>query len=404
MGLVKQQWMEEQERGWSSCEDKFVCDKCVRDEFLQNLVKSEALAESCDFCDRQADEPIAAPADTVMEVVGAAFYSVYTDPVHVASYNSREGGYLVPTTDTDDAVEGLFRGVFSDDFHQLIVDSISGSTWIVCDVEPYRLSDGEVLALSWRDFVEYIKHRSRYFFTTPVACDEINDETIHPAQFLDRLSRMISDSELFHETEDPWFRARVHKPTDRVDSGGTLGTPPYAPFSNRMSPAGICMFYGASERDTAIAEVLDPNRTIEDRAVTSGAFKPSRPLRVLDLRRIPSPPSFFDLERRDEYIVRHFLLNFVADLAKPVSKSGTEHIEYVPTQVVTEFFRMVYRDDDRPLDGIVFTSSRDGGACCVLFFKNEQCVDDDDRTERSPFVEEDWLVLDCATLETRELG
>ena len=403
MGRAKEQWMEEQERGWSSCDDKFVCDECVHDEFLQDIVRSHLESDTCDFCGRTEGEPIAAPADSVLEAVCTAFYSVYTDPVHVAGYSSQEGGYLVPTLEIYDAVEGLLGGFFSDDFQQAVVDSISDSTSIVCDVSPYRLSDDEVLSMSWKDFVTHIKHRSRYFFSTPVEVDPIDDETIQPADFLNSLSRMISDLELFRETEEAWFRARVHKAGEDVASGASLGTPPEARFSNRMSPAGICMFYGALERETAIAEVLDPGRASKRKLVTSGAFKPSRPLRVLDLRVIPSLPSFFEVEKRDEYVVRSFLQGFVDDLAKPISKSGMEHVEYVPTQVVTEFFRMVYKDDGQPLDGILFKSSRrEGGSCCVLFFDNQQCADDEDRTERSMFVD-DWLILACATLESQEL-
>ncbi len=116
----------------------------------------------------------------------------------------------------------------SDDFQQAVVDSISDSTSIVCDVSPYRLSDDEVLSMSWKDFVTHIKHRSRYFFSTPVEVDPIDDETIQPATFLNSLSRMISDLELFRETEEAWFRARVHKAGEDVASGASLGTPPEA--------------------------------------------------------------------------------------------------------------------------------------------------------------------------------
>ena len=96
MGRAKEQLMEEQERGWSSCDGKFVCEECVGDEFLQDLVTSAVAAEECDFCDRREAELIAAPADSVMEVIGAAFYAIYTDPVHVSFYCSQEGGYLAP--------------------------------------------------------------------------------------------------------------------------------------------------------------------------------------------------------------------------------------------------------------------------------------------------------------------
>ena len=37
---------------------------------------------------------------------------------------------------------------------------------------------------------------------------------------------------------------------------------------------------------------------------------------------------------------------------------GREHIDYVPSQIVTEYFRHVYRTyDGKPLDGIIFPSA-----------------------------------------------
>jgi hypothetical protein len=38
MGLVKIQWLEEQERGWSSFDDVYVCAKCFDDEALKSLI------------------------------------------------------------------------------------------------------------------------------------------------------------------------------------------------------------------------------------------------------------------------------------------------------------------------------------------------------------------------------
>ncbi|MGH9893777.1 MAG: HEPN-associated N-terminal domain-containing protein, partial [bacterium] len=362
-----------------------------------------ACSESCDYCGRSANEPIAAPADDVMEPIGAAFYEVYTDPVHVAAYESAEGGYLVPTTDTADAVEGLFGGFFSDDFQEAIAEAISGQTWIVCDSDPYGLSYSEVLKFGWDDFVRHVKHRSRYFFSVPEDEDREDRESISPSDFLARLSSMIEDLGLIRDSDAPWFRARIHPVEVSVDSGGTLGTPEEAPYSNRMSPAGICMFYGSFERDTALQEFLDPLKSSDGKRITTGLFRPSRSLRVLDLREIPPPPSYFDLERRDEYVVKTFLKGFVEDLAKPISKDGLEHIEYVPTQVVTEYFRRAYRDGDQRIDGILYPSSRrEGGSCCVLFFEHEQCVDDRRRTSKGTLIE-DWLVLECDTLMAEDL-
>jgi hypothetical protein len=72
-------------------------------------------------------------------------------------------------------------------------------------------------------------------------------------------------------------------------------------------------------------------------------------------------------------------------MAKPISRNGHEHIEYVPTQIVTEFFRHIYRTSaDEKQDGIIYQSSREGGQdACVMFCENDQAYNasDDAREE-----------------------
>jgi hypothetical protein len=58
-----------------------------------------------------------------------------------------------------------------------------------------------------------------------------------------------------------------------------------------MSPAGIPMFYGATDPDTAFAETAAHS----DRpGATAGAFMTSRPCLVVDFTRLLAVPSTFD--------------------------------------------------------------------------------------------------------------
>ena len=59
---------------------------------------------------------------------------------------------------------------------------------------------------------------------------------------------------------------------------------------------------------------------------------------------------------------------FIEDFRKPVEKDGREHINYVPTQIVTEYFRSVVKIGGGTVDGVRYRSSRrKDGICCVLF-------------------------------------
>ena len=66
---------------------------------------------------------------------------------------------------------------------------------------------------------------------------------------------------------------------------------------------------------------------------------------------------------------------------------GREHIEYVPTQIVTEYFRRIFRVEGRRLDGIIYESSRVVGRnAFVLFCENSQCIDGEPTGEESEML------------------
>ncbi|TAJ11903.1 RES domain-containing protein [Patescibacteria group bacterium] len=157
-----------------------------------------------------------------------------------------------------------------------------------------------------------------------------------------------------------------------------IGSPPeeFAVQSNRMSPAGVPMFYGAFELETAKAETLDPAQHA-GQTMSIGTFRALRDLRLLDLAELPDLPSVFDME--NHYLIHplRFLHAFAEDLAKPIARDGREHIEYVPTQIVTEYFRRVFQGAAKAqLDGLIYRSARQaGGKAFVLFCENAQCVE-----------------------------
>ena len=67
-----------------------------------------------------------------------------------------------------------------------------------------------------------------------------------------------------------------------------------------------------------------------------------------------------------------------------VAFDGSEHLDYVPTQIVTEYLRLIYRlreRDNPPLNGLIFTSSKTGGQNFALFVPNADCLDQDEHPE-----------------------
>jgi RES domain-containing protein len=108
-----------------------------------------------------------------------------------------------------------------------------------------------------------------------------------------------------------------------------------------MSAAGIGVFYGALDMATAKAETMANFEPGDGRVLTGATWTNTRPLRVLDLSRLPEIPSFYAQVRyeRDHLL---FLSQFVESITQPVQHDGREHTEYVPSQIVTEYFRHRY--------------------------------------------------------------
>jgi hypothetical protein len=131
------------------------------------------------------------------------------------------------------------------------------------------------------------------------------------------------------------------------------------------------MFYGAADETTAIAEVWPPGK--RNKHLTVGSFVAAQPMTLLDLTLMKPIPSFYDTAHQDERTELRFLAQFATDLSQPVDQNGREHIDYVPTQIVTEYFRRVFV---QKVDGIVYSSCQnEGGRSCVLFVENDGCRD-----------------------------
>lgn len=89
----------------------------------------------------------------------------------------------------------------------------------------------------------------------------------------------------------------------------------------------------------------------------------------MNLTQLPPLSSVFDSNRRQEREELLFLESFVEEIKKTIEKNGTEHIEYVPSQVVSEYFALVFEaSNGQCLDGVLYPSAvQRGGHNLVLF-------------------------------------
>lgn len=164
-----------------------------------------------------------------------------------------------------------------------------------------------------------------------------------------------------------------------------------------MSPPGVVMTYASEDEQTALAETATAPGTY-----AVGEFVTERDAFVLDLTQLPPVPSFFaELPDTLEYDPRPrlaFLHHVSREISRPVARDDRVHIEYVPTQVVTEYVRTVVTTKKGKVDGIRYRSSRKGGQASVVLFadQNNLIVGKDERPEMYHLWKDRWLRLVAA--------
>lgn len=355
-----------------------VCAECFDDEHIQGFIRSNAGSLECDFCRRRSRKrPIAAPLDEVADFMFPAIERGFEFAVNALGWDSGEGGYLGSHWDSQDLLEHIGLGLPNDDGRLLniLAECLGDQEW--CERNPYSLRDDERLIGSWEQFCEFIKHDRRYFFLQQQR-GRLDDEYLSPAELLEFISQTVNEHALVQSLPvgSLVHRARHQKPGETLRSPYEFGPPTIelADNPNRMSPAGIVMFYGSEDRETAVAEIDDDPRM----GMAVGTFRTTRDATVLDLTRLPRRLGFFEQQSDSDDRDRHaidFLHHFVASLAVKVKRGKREHIDYVPTQVVTEWFRTAFRHRRKAIDGIRYLSAqRPGGKSLVLFANRRDLV------------------------------
>jgi hypothetical protein len=206
------------------------------------------------------------------------------------------------------------------------------------------------LKSSWERFCETVKHRRRFFFHSEGTDDR---DSYTPASLLKTIAAISQKTGLIRELPVGirLWRARPDLPRGKKITASDFGPPPvqFALQSNRMNPPGIPMLYLASTVKTALAET-------RAKIARVGQWRAARPLRVLDLRQLPDVPGYFSDVGRNDRLALRFLQHFAYDIMTPVDRDQKVHVDYLPSQVVTEYFRdFIFKTG--PLDGIAYGST-----------------------------------------------
>ena len=312
------------------------------------------------------------------------------------------GGYIGTTWNSyellEETLEFADHGREEDRLRQELADLLPEQVW--CEKNAYGLNDQEHVYSSWRSFCEVIKYHRRFFFAdyraNPGERDidaplEVLRKLFDYAESYERMVELPSGVQL--------FRARWQEHSGQYTLPTELGPPPRTKSTqtNRMSPPGIVVFYASEHLDTSLRETaVSPGHFVV------GRFEATRPITVLDLTNVPPVPSLFcEISDRLEFWPRSILtfLNHIAEeIAKPIVRDDRVNIEYIPTQVITEYLRLRLTLNGRRIDGIRYSSSVHHGNSSYALFATQADLEgvlECHVSKLSYGREEKWLRLLC---------
>lgn len=370
---------------------KQICTRHLPDPVITRFIKSTGEIGACDYCGGNRERKVVY-MDDLGELLEQGLRTLHDDSAQWLGYNGREGGYQGETFNTEDLHELHLEGDVDYDILGDLAYEIERDTW--CEFDPHGDRENDLLKYNWQQFQEVLCHQQRFtiFQTSKVVYKKYK---LRIADILDDVGKMIIRLRLIKKLPAGTviYRCRQHFEEEVISRAGHICSPSlkHAKYANRMSPAGISMFYGAFKKEAAILETVEQKKQFKP-LYTVATFRLKHAIEVIDFSAVPPIPSIFDLRKLAHYQWKIFLQNFVADLTRPINKEDdTVHIDYAPTQVVTEYCRYVLSEKKKKVfSGMIYPSSLDKkNKSIVLFYDHEESLEQ--------------LIFDEDALETKHI-
>jgi hypothetical protein len=348
-----------------------VCANCIDDPNIAAMITGNAGDDECDYCD-ESDAPTMSLSE-VADFIRDRLAEFYGHAVDQLPHDSEEGGYFgAQYTSHELLFEEVGLDLPRDKGGRLqtdLADAIGDDLW--CDYDFARFDYDDELLIDWKQFCNITKFQRRFFFHNVGAAESLIDEASSPLEFLKDIGQLIDELGLFRTRESGYriFRGRDGKNNERYESPTELGPPPpeRAVQSNRMNPPGIPIFYGSD--NPRLADVETGGKGI----VSIGEFVSERELRLLDLANLPEGPGFFSDASRRDVLGAIFLRQFAELIVVPVERDDRTHIDYIPTQIFTEFLRD-FAFEGGPIDGLLYRSATDIAGVNIALFATQKDI------------------------------
>ncbi|MFL9506201.1 HEPN-associated N-terminal domain-containing protein [Acinetobacter baumannii] len=346
--------------------NKTICYECVKDKYLAKVILENSVSKKCSYCDKKFRSNKAATYDLIMNKIYQTIFMFYGDAQEL-NVSVVKGQWVIKPTAIKDILDNFNPG-WSDSFTIDLAESLNPELYLVkhSNGDWLGVPENKVLMYSWDFFKNQILYKTRYLFLSePI--DEMGDKEIIPASImLNSLAELCIEFNLIKNIKrnSIFYRVRSHFKNETFDEFDQMGVAPKKRASaGRMNPVGIPYFYIADSKLTAKLEVIK-----DQEHWSYAAFKLKKDIDVIDFSSLPEVPSIFDIEK---YKIRQkiiFMYDLVDDLSKPVGPDDNEHIEYIPTQVVSEFFRYRFKPE---VKGIKYRSVKNPKGLNIAFFESE---------------------------------
>lgn len=351
-----------------------VCHQCFGDEFLKKKIRRNGSKGECSFCGRRL---VTLPFEEIADVFETAIATHYertpSEPTEMEKAMIHEGirGWWYPDGQPiGDVLEEI--GECSGEIAEAIRDALDSRHSTKEDYEMGNVtefdseahyegsavSSGE-LGEEWPVFEKNLKTKSRYM---SVAALKTLDKVFQGIE----AHRTYQNNPVIVEAGPgtaltSLFRARVFQSNESLIAALekpeiSIGPPPpKVAAAGRMNARGIPVFYGATDRHVALAEVRPPVGS----NVVVAQFDIIRPLRLLDveaLRSLSVGGSLFD----PQFMARKQKASFLSDLSEQITKPvmpDDESLNYIPTQVIAEYLASL---ESPQLDGMLYASVQAG--------------------------------------------
>lgn len=348
----------------------FICKHHIEEEAIKSFISANAQESFCNYCNKH--RPVIA-LDMLKDFILDGIYYFYSNIKDEVTSEA---------TKTFNSYDLLFDelklNIGNNDLRKDLVNCIPEYNWTYR--KPIDNLENVELYYTWEEFKQIVKHKIRFsfFYIDKVKYENISVDVSH---LLKSIIRLMKRHKLIRKipTDTTLYRCRQHSQKADIKTYSSICSPPkeYVTFSNRMSPAGISMFYAGFDLKTAFKETVDTENKSKP-YFTIGSFKPKYEIDVVDFTKTPPIPSVFDKHKRKNYYSLIFLHRLIDDLSKAIQRDGQEHIDYVPTQIITEYIRYFFSKSlTSKVGGIIYPSTKVyGSKACVLFLNHEESVDE----------------------------